>query len=168
MSQGFHPQPKLSFMTALPLGVPSLDECMIFSLSENIDPREITARLKLPEGLDLALVDALAKGRPKPRVVSGRWLVRADEPVLAGPPPPHHGPIVVNDPKKGQREFSVSEFVPEAVSLDVEKAVVTIRLGLAGTPKPADVVRFLWKLPPEINLSVLKLNTVLNTDRFGL
>ncbi|MFZ0131002.1 MAG: TIGR03960 family B12-binding radical SAM protein, partial [Desulfobacterales bacterium] len=60
-SQGFHPQPKLSFQDALPVGMESLAELLLVAVGGETSAERIVARLndQLPDGL---------------RVVAGRFL----------------------------------------------------------------------------------------------
>ena len=52
-SAGFHPKPKLVFDDALPIGMESLVETMMFSAEAGLAPQELVSRLnaELPEGL---------------------------------------------------------------------------------------------------------------------
>ncbi len=52
---GFHPMPKLSFGNPLPLGMESLDEYFVVSLSSPVKPALIEGRLdaELPEGIEI-------------------------------------------------------------------------------------------------------------------
>jgi len=66
MSEGFHPKPKISFPSALALGVRGLDEVMELELTEAASADELLGRLapQCPEGLvitDVVLLPADAK-----------------------------------------------------------------------------------------------------------
>jgi len=52
-SQGFHPQPRIHFATALPVGVTGAAEVMDIYLNEEVDPDRFLARLEpaLPNGI---------------------------------------------------------------------------------------------------------------------
>ena len=52
-SEGFHPKPKMAFSDALPIGLESLCETMLLTVSDNIRPDELVAKLnrELPDGL---------------------------------------------------------------------------------------------------------------------
>ena len=45
MSQGFHPKPRVSYLSALPLGFSSDDEAMELILDEELSPDDLLARL---------------------------------------------------------------------------------------------------------------------------
>lgn len=45
MSQGFHPKLRMSFFSALPLGVGGMDEVLELEFCESVDPRTVLTRL---------------------------------------------------------------------------------------------------------------------------
>lgn len=58
-SEGFNPRPRLSFTTALPLGISSADEIIYFYLSEWLSPNEILQKLSkvLIDGITVSSVE---------------------------------------------------------------------------------------------------------------
>ncbi|MDH3717084.1 MAG: TIGR03936 family radical SAM-associated protein [Planctomycetota bacterium] len=72
MTEGFHPRPRMSFASALALGVAALDEVMELELAEAIDATEVLQRLQqhTVAGLEFTAVEALAANSTKGRVVS--------------------------------------------------------------------------------------------------
>ncbi len=70
MSEGFHPKPKLSFPSALALGIEGLDEVMELELVESEDPRALSQRLQAlaPCGLAISQVEVVGPGAGKARV----------------------------------------------------------------------------------------------------
>ena len=69
-SEGFHPKPKLSFSSALALGIAALDEVMEFELTDPVGVDELRQRLDrtaLP-GLEVAELRALAPDETKAQV----------------------------------------------------------------------------------------------------
>ncbi len=65
-SQGFHPQPKISLAAALPLGFASRDEVMDIRLNEDLEPDDISNRLKnsLPGGIQILKVERVEDNLP--------------------------------------------------------------------------------------------------------
>ena len=59
MSQGFHPKPRVSYLSALPLGFSSDDEAMEIILDEALAPEELLERF------NSASVDALLYALPR-------------------------------------------------------------------------------------------------------
>ena len=77
MSQGFHPKPRMSFPSALAVGIAGLDEVMEVELAETQTAEQILTRLAphLVRGLTLRRVEILASGAPKARLRSTSWEV---------------------------------------------------------------------------------------------
>ena len=72
MSQGFHPKPRVSYLSALPLGFSSDDEAMEIILEEDWTPEDLLARLNAAtvEGLDFLSAVALDDKEPKQQAES--------------------------------------------------------------------------------------------------
>ena len=70
MSEGFHPKPKLSFPSALAVGIEGRDEVMELELVEPVDPADIRRRLAAlaPPGLVIEQVREVGRGEGKARV----------------------------------------------------------------------------------------------------
>ncbi len=78
MSQGFHPKPRMSFPSALAVGIEGLDEVMELELAEPCTSGELLARLSahsLP-GLTFESVKILPSGSGKAQVKSATYQVR--------------------------------------------------------------------------------------------
>jgi radical SAM family uncharacterized protein/radical SAM-linked protein len=161
LSHGFHPSPKLSFMTALPLGVPSLDEVMIFSLSDGVPPEEILASLDLPEGLRLTRLARLPLARPRPELKGSSWLVAAGSPAFADPPLYPDAHLGYTDKKGRAREYLIRDFILETRALSPARLEISLAFRETGSPKPLDCVRALWGLPPSLPLELSKLKTLI-------
>ncbi|MDR1676967.1 MAG: TIGR03960 family B12-binding radical SAM protein [Deltaproteobacteria bacterium] len=164
ISQGFHPHPKLSFLTALPLGVTSLDECLIFSLKNFFWPKDILSKLSLPNGLAVKTLKILDLSEAKPRALASRWLIVSKEPVFIKAPLSSDTRLSYTDQKRGLRDFLLSDYILEASSDDPYRAVLTIKIGQEGTPKPIEAAKSLWSLEPDFQACLIKLATVLDTD----
>jgi radical SAM-linked protein len=67
MSEGFHPKARMSFPSALGLGVAGLDEVMEVELAEPVEPDELARRLaaQLPPGIAVNCVELLDEGAGK-------------------------------------------------------------------------------------------------------
>ena len=74
MSEGFHPKPRMSFPSALAVGIAGLDEVMEVELNEDRSVEAIHGLLvqSAPPGLEIVSVESLADGAPKPRVARVR------------------------------------------------------------------------------------------------
>jgi radical SAM-linked protein len=71
MSEGFHPKARMTFPSALALGIAALDEVMEFELAEHADAAELAARFTAmaPPGLVIFDVQVLPENTPKAKVV---------------------------------------------------------------------------------------------------
>ena len=83
MSQGFHPKPRMTFPSALALGIESVDEVLELELTESPPAEELLQRLTphAPPGLGLKSAEVLPDGAKKARVRSFSYQV----PIPAGP-----------------------------------------------------------------------------------
>jgi len=87
-SQGFHPQPKISLASALPLGFSSRAEVLDVRLNEEIPLQEISARLKdnLPHDIQIIQVENVDEREPalQTQVLSATYEVNLTEPIDGG------------------------------------------------------------------------------------
>lgn len=69
-SKGYHPMPKLSFFSALPVGTGSLKEIMDVEFLEKTAPSYLRDRLlnELPQGIQLIQIEQILRGRKRPRL----------------------------------------------------------------------------------------------------
>ncbi|MGQ9575513.1 MAG: TIGR03936 family radical SAM-associated protein [Thermoguttaceae bacterium] len=77
MSQGFHPKPRMSFPSALGVGVVGLDEVLEVELAEPYTAEELQQRLAphLVAGLSLGPIEILPPGARKARLRSTTWQI---------------------------------------------------------------------------------------------
>ncbi len=72
LSEGFHPKPRMTFPSALAVGIEGVDEVMEVELAENCTGEELRSRLasQTPPGLALHAIDVLPEGAKKAQVQS--------------------------------------------------------------------------------------------------
>lgn len=84
-SQGFHPQPKIHFASALPLGFASRGEVLDMRLNEEMDLAELPARLQaaMPLGIEIIKVESVDERAPalQPQVLSAEYEITLTEAV---------------------------------------------------------------------------------------
>jgi radical SAM-linked protein len=84
-SQGFHPQPKISLASALPLGFSSRCEALDVRFNEDIPNEEIASRLQvsLPPDIQIIRVESVDEKLPalQTQVLSAVYQVELTEPV---------------------------------------------------------------------------------------
>jgi radical SAM-linked protein len=129
MSEGFHPKPRMTFHSALSLGIRGADEVMEFELSEGTSTDSLAERLKrhAPPGLAITEVTALEPGQRKAQAIR----------------------FVYEFPVPDQRQAEVRAAIDKLLAADVwlvprEKPPTTIdvRAGLDGLELEHGVVRF--------------------------
>ena len=86
MSEGYHPKPRISFPSALAVGIAGIDEVMEMELVEPCLAEELHERLlrHAPPGLSINSVEALPPASPKARVRSFRYAVPLPDACRAG------------------------------------------------------------------------------------
>ena len=84
-SQGFHPQPKISLASALPLGFSSRCEALDVRFNEDIATEEIASRLQesLPPDIQIVRVESVDEKLPalQTQVLSAVYQVQLTEPI---------------------------------------------------------------------------------------
>jgi len=84
-SQGFHPQPKISLASALPLGFSSRGEVLDVRFNDELATQEIADRLKgsLPRDIQITQVESVDERAPalQTQVLSAEYDVQLTEPV---------------------------------------------------------------------------------------
>jgi len=82
-SQGFHPQPKIHFASALPLGFSSRCEMLDMRLNEEMDLAELPARLQaaMPSGIGILKVESVDERAPalQTQVMSAEYEITLTE-----------------------------------------------------------------------------------------
>lgn len=81
MSEGFHPKVRMSFPSALALGVSGVAEVMELDLSENLETDMVLQALNAGsvEGLSFYQAKKIPEGVPKARIVSETYQMRIQE-----------------------------------------------------------------------------------------
>ena len=85
MSEGFHPKPRMSFPSALAVGIAGDDEVMELELSVETTADQVRAALAphLPPGMTINEIDVMPEGAKKAAVSSVTFEVRLPEERLA-------------------------------------------------------------------------------------
>ncbi|MBQ9874546.1 MAG: DUF2344 domain-containing protein [Thermoguttaceae bacterium] len=85
-SQGFHPKPRTSYLSALPLGFSSDDEAMELILEDDLPPENLLERLNAVsvDGLEFLKAVPLEDGAPKQQPLAFAYDATVPEALLAG------------------------------------------------------------------------------------
>jgi len=83
-SKGYHPMPRISFVTALPVGMESRVETMDIETMDAVDPLSLMKEVnkQLPEGISISKAVMLGKNRGKPRLKQSQYVVTLQENLL--------------------------------------------------------------------------------------
>ncbi|MCF8062494.1 MAG: TIGR03960 family B12-binding radical SAM protein [Deltaproteobacteria bacterium] len=167
---GFHPTPKVSFTSPLPVGTESLQETVRVELRDPPSPVEIRQRLNraLPEGLRILLVEDVTSLKKRNRLLETRYSITSREEGFdqaaarrflgAG-----EHVIVKTTPKGKERAVDARALVRDIQCPSPD----TVELALLHPPgpslKPGDIVREIFGLTDAqaISLKILKTKQIL-------
>lgn len=84
-SEGFHPKPKISFPSALALGIVALDEVVELDLVGPVDLDQARTAIvrEMPAGMQLLELQELAPGVPKALMIAASYEVELSEPEVS-------------------------------------------------------------------------------------
>lgn len=146
-SKGFHPKPKVSFASALPVGMESLEELLHVEVTRPIDPVYYKRLInqQLPEGIKVIEMSRIPLTQPLPRVKESSYEVTFG-------PNDHLDPSLVREflakehlyftkkNKKGERRIDIKGLVRDIKVAAPGKLLITLRHDLGIQLRPADVV----------------------------
>ncbi len=148
MSEGFHPKPRMSFPSALPVGIEGRDEVMEIELAETTPAHQLAARLAplVPPGLALERIDPVPEGSRKPQLRSATYRIavppdRREEAALRIEAVRAAAEVPIL--RAGRTEpIDLKEFL-EAMELDGQALEFRLRIGRGASPGPRDVLAVL-------------------------
>ncbi|MFZ1954920.1 MAG: TIGR03960 family B12-binding radical SAM protein [Desulfobacterales bacterium] len=155
-SEGFHPQPKLSFQDALPVGMESLQELLLVTVTGETTPDEIIRQLnvQLPDGLLVTDCRPLTSKfvRPEPVVTTYRLEldgdVFTDEKIASFLKKPEW--IVSRTNRKGKvRKIDLRLAVSGIERISPSELNLRLRSLHGSMMRPGDVVDHLFAVPSE-------------------
>ncbi|MFW6098968.1 MAG: TIGR03960 family B12-binding radical SAM protein [Thermodesulfobacteriota bacterium] len=171
-SKGYHPLPKISFFSALPVGIQSLEEAMEIELLSETALVTLKERInrELPKGVDLIRVEPIPRGQNKVRLKESQYTITLKQPgleekLLREFLQSERFPIVKRG-KKGEHEIDARSFVTSMV-ID---SPLTLRLCIRESPpgggpglKPGEAVRHIFGLQDEdlLGMDITKTDQVL-------
>ena len=170
-SKGYHPMPKVSFFTALPVGTESEEELVDIELVEPEDDapsiRERVNR-ELPQGVSVTLVKGLSPGKKRGRrIKESRFLITlkgpgADEEALRRFLESGHFSIAKVG-KKGEHEIDARALVSSIFLVSDKKISMTVKQTEGPGLKPEEIVKGVFSLGDEdlSNMEILKTGQVL-------
>jgi radical SAM-linked protein len=156
-SEGFHPQPKLSFQDALPIGLESEAEDLVLQATTEIDCESIVERLndQLPAGVEIldcrVVTDKSSRPRPPETIHYEVLLPQGDfEPdrldtFMALPNPT----ITVSRPKGRLKKIEIKDILVDISLRGTKQLNLTLASVPGKTLRPAELIAFVFSLPEE-------------------
>ncbi len=168
-SKGYHPMPKVSFFSALPVGTESMQELMEVELVEAIDVYSLRERInvELPRGIDVTFVEETSPAKKRARISESHFLItlnklRCKEKDLREFLESDYFAIVKAG-KKGEHEVNARTLVSAISLVPPNKLQLTVKEIEGPGLKPAEIVKGIFSLNDEdlLNMDVLKTGQVL-------
>lgn len=84
-SEGFHPKPKISFPSALALGIEALDEVVELEIVGDFDLLQVEARIsrEMPVGMSLVSIESITAGLGKAKMLGASYRIELTPDQLA-------------------------------------------------------------------------------------
>ena len=163
-SQGFHPMPKISFFSALPVGTQSMAELAEIELMERVDVEDLKVKInrELPEGTHITHVEKISPSGKKLRLKASRFLITLKEAtfnegnLMEFLKSKHFEVVKIN--KKGEHTIDARSLVT-AMSLPSPGQVdLTIRQTDKLTLKPAEIIKGVFSMGEDdlLGMNILK------------
>ena len=164
-SQGFHPMPRISFLSALPVGTESVAESVEIELTEaaNIDEIKEKINRELPEGVHIKHIEKVSRSGKKLRLKASRFLITLKETtfnetmLMEFLKSKHFEVVKIN--KKGEHTLDARSLVMAMRLLSPEQIDLTIRQTDKLTLKPAEILKGVFSLKEDQLLSMNILKT---------
>jgi radical SAM family uncharacterized protein/radical SAM-linked protein len=168
LSQGFHPLPKLSFATPLPVGLASLDEHLEVDLIGPPSPDEVLTQLAdtLPRGFRLLGVRPAPHPQARLRARGGRFEAWSNQdlfdPCAAADALRQPQLLVSKKGKKGERQVDLLPLLADLKCLTPRRLEITLLLGEGASVRVEEAVQALFGLDPEAteHVTFLKVETL--------
>ena len=167
-SQGYHPMPKISFFSALPVGTESMTELAEIELAEIVDIDALKARInrELPGGMDVVRILKIPFSGKKLRLKASRFLITLKETtfneahLLKFLDSKHFEVVKIN--KKGEHVLDARGLVTAMKLLSPQQIDLTIRQTAKLTLKPAEIIKGVFFLREDdlLNMKILKTEQV--------
>ncbi len=162
-SQGFHPMPKISFYSALPVGTASLEEVLDIELmgQEDVDAIEEKLNRQLPKEMAVIRVTKVAASEKKPRLKESRFLlstfgISLEKDYVSRFLKSEKFPVVKMD-KNGEQEIDACSLVSSLSLVEDDKIEMTIKNTVGRGLRPAEIAKAIFRLSDE---DVLRIETV--------
>ncbi len=162
-SKGFHPMPKISFYSALPVGTASLEEVLDIELMVQEDADAIQEKLnsQLPEEMAVIRAVKVAASEKKPQLKESRFLISAfgiplEKDFVSQFLKSEKFPVVKMD-KNGEQDMDARPLVSSLSLVADDKIEMSIKNTAGRGLRPIEIVKAIFRLKDE---DVLRMETV--------
>ncbi len=144
-SEGFHPKPKISFPSALALGIEALDELVELEIVGQFELSEVERRIRaqLPDGMELLAIESLLSAKMKAKVSACRYrMTIASE--LCDKVRAEIDSVLAEPKLQVQRKDKVIECDTThalfALELDENRLLITLPTTAGASVRPSDIL----------------------------
>jgi radical SAM-linked protein len=171
MSQGFHPLPRLSFATPLPVGLASMDEYLEVELFEPPSEEKIRDMLTdtLPCGFTIKRVYRVFPDQPRLQAKGARFAAEASEGIFEAEAVERaferESIMVAKQGKKGPRTVDLKPLISNFNVLTKNRIEFTLYSGPGLSVRADEAVRTIFDLSMDAveNINFVKLETLLSS-----
>jgi len=165
-SKGFHPMPKVSFFSALPVGTQSMAELAEIELSKSIVELKARINRELPEGIQITGVEKVSSADKRLRLKASRFLITLKETTFNEANlveflhSKHFEVVKIN--KKGEHIIDARSLVTAMKIVSPTEIDLTIRQTDTLTLKPAEIIKGVFSLREDdlSNMNILKTEQI--------
>jgi len=165
-SQGFHPMPKISFFSALPVGTESMAELAEIELTEGADDLKDRVNRELPEGIKITRIEKLSPSEKKLRLKASRFLITLkgrtfnEDSLTSFLGSKHFEVVKIN--KKGEHTIDARSLVKDMRIVSPEQIDLTVRQKDTLTLKPAEIIKGVFSFEKDdlSNMNILKTEQI--------
>ena len=156
-SQGFHPMPKISFYSALPVGTASLEEVLDIELmiqgQEDMDAIQEKLNRQLPEEMAVIRVIKVGANEKKPRLKESQFLISAfgiqfEEDFISQFLKSEKFPVFKMD-KKGEQVIDARPLVSSLSLVADDKIKMSIKHTTERGLRPTEILKAIFRLKDE-------------------
>ncbi len=155
-SEGFHPAPKLSFESALPVGIESLEERFVVEMSIHVAAETVIERVnrELPEGLRITACHPLDRRQPGLAPKQAHYEVTLKQGIfseskLSGFLEKKTYPLTKRNRKGRSKTVNLRAFVKKLRLLSPKTADMILEEQAGQSVRPKDVLRHVFDLSEE-------------------
>ena len=151
-SKGFHPMPKVSFASALPVGTESLQETVDIEIKEPLDTSIVKERVngQLPAGISITDVRQIHRNKKTRKVAESHYLISLHDTELKGENlkkfMESDRASVIKKNKKGEHEIDMKQLVKSASLVSHDRIRLVLRHLDGPMLKPSEVVANIFQL----------------------